>query len=406
VTARGLGALAAPRLRLYLIGQLCSLTGTWAQQVAVAWLVFRLTQSSAVVGLSVALAQLPILLLAPLAGVVGDRVDRRRMLLVTQVAGAGHALVLGVLARAGALHVPLVLVLSLGIGVINAFDTPARQALVPRLVDRPDDIRNAVAWNSANLHVARLLGPAVAAILLSRFDIAACCFANAASYAVSFGILARLRATAHEPIRTRAMRALGEGLRYCAGDREVRRVLALVGATSLVAIPYTALLPAATQLWSGPQAPAYARLMSAGGLGAVAAALTLVRMKHDLKLAFAMPVALLVSGATLLLLGLAGGALSPAPLTAAVALLGFALTLVISGGNIVLQQRVPEQLRGRVLGLFVLAFNGVMPLGALLLGSLADRLGAPGALAAAGTATGLAAIAALSRGARVVARAA
>ena len=386
---------AVPRLRLYLLGQLCSLTGTLAQQVAIAWWVFYLTHSSTLVGITVALAQLPILALAPFAGVLGDRVDRRRMLIGTQIAGAIQASVVAVLAALGRLDVPAVLLLSLVAGLVSAFDTPARQALVPRLVDRPQQIRSAVAWNAAVLHIARLSGPALAAVLLSRFTIVSCCLANVASYGVAIVVLQSLSGTAHEPIRALSIAALRDGIRYAAGERGVRRVLAVVAATSLVAIPYTVLLPAIARSWEGPQAPAYARLMSSAGLGSLAAAITLARTRDDRKLAAAIPIALLLGGVTLVLLGFTGAVAATPVLMATVAGIGFALTIVVSGGNVLLQQHVPEQLRGRVSSLFVVVFNGAMPVGALVLGALADRIGAARAIVVAGTVAGISAAIAL-----------
>jgi len=392
VAHRALRALATPHFRLYLLAQLCSLTGTWAQQVAVAWWVYRVAHSSAVVGLSVALTQLPILLLSPLAGVLGDRVDRRGILLTTQVAGAAQAATLAFFAVAGSLELSRVLALSCALGVISAFDTPARQALVPRLVRR-EDIRNAVAWNAANVHVARLLGPVIAALLLPRFDVAACFIANAGSYVLSFAALLSLRDVGHERIGALSFNALQDGIRYCVGHALIRRVFILVATTSLLAIPYTSVLPAAAERWHGPQAQAFATLMAAGGLGSVVAASTLAHFESDAKLTIAMPVALLGASVALTLLGTTGDGLPAVLILAVVTVIGFALTIVISGGNVVLQHRVPEQLRGRVSSLFVLAFNGVVPVGALVIGALADRTSPPGALAIAGGAVGLVATA-------------
>jgi MFS family permease len=383
---------AVPRLRLFLFGQLCTLTGTLAQQVAIAWWLFHLSRSSTLVGIAVALAQLPILALAPIAGVIGDRMDRRRMLIGTQLAGAIQASLVALFAALGRLDVPVVLLFSLVAGLVSAFDTPARQALVPRLVERPQQIRSAVAWNSAVVHVARLLGPALAAVLLSRFTIVSCCLANVASYGVAIVVLRALSGTAHEPIRALSFAALRDGMRYAVRERAVRRVLIVVAATSLVAIPYTVLLPAVARSWAGPQAPIYARLLSSAGLGSLAAAVTLARTDDNRRLAAAIPIAMLVGGAMLVLVGFTGAVVATPVLMATVAGIGFALTLVISGGNVLLQQYVPEQLRARVSSLFVLVFNGAMPVGALILGALADRVGAAGALVVAGSVAGIAAI--------------
>lgn len=401
----GLPALHSRNFRLYLTGQLVSLSGTSAQQVAVSWLIYQLSGSSELVGLGVLLQQLPIVVLAPLGGALADRFDRRSVLLATQIAGLLQALLLGLLTLRDAASVPLVLTLSLLLGLVNCVDVPARQSIVARLLDHPQHIRNAVALNAASLHLSRLLGAALAALVLARFGAPACFLFNAASYVAAIAVLLRLPQTPPGAAAALSLAALREGLRFCTHERSIRWLFALLIVLSLLIVPYTSLLPAATAHWSGT-ASSYARLMSLAGAGALAAALA-ISLFHELPLLLrSIPAAALTSAATLLALGWHSDGWVRWGLPLAVMLLGFCITIVISGTNVVLQYQVPEALRGRVMGLFVSAFNGIAALGALLCGAIADRVGIAltfrlagvcGALVAAGVAVALARPAANTR---------
>ena len=370
----GLPALRSRNFRLYLGGQLVSLSGTAAQQVAVAWLIYQLSGSSELVGLSVLLQQLPVIALAPLGGALADRFDRRSVLLTTQIAGLVQSLVLGLLALRGAAAVPAILALSLLLGLVNCVDVPARQSIVAPLLDRPEHIRNAVALNAASLHLSRLLGAALAAIVLARLGASACFLFNATSYIAAIVVLLRLKWTRLASIPALSAAALREGLRFCSRQGSIRSLFALVIVLSLLVVPYTSLLPAATMQWSG-NASGYARLMSLTGAGALAAALT-ISLFHELPLLLrSIPAAAIASGAMLLALGWHSEGWVRWGLPGAVAVLGFGITIVISGANVVLQYQVPENLRGRAMGLFISAFYGFAALGALLCGAIADRAG-------------------------------
>lgn len=352
-------------------------------------LAFRMTGASAAVGAALAFSQLPILVLSPLAGALNDRFDRRRVLLCTQCASLGQALLLMLGCQTGALTVERLFALTAIGGVISAFDLPARQSIVARLLERPADIANAVALSSASVHVARLMGPALAALLLDRWDARACFAANALSCALFCAVLLRLHVTAHEPVRRISLAMLREGWRYCRTHTDTRQTLAWIIVASLLAIPYTALLPAAARLWALDRPISYAQLMTAAGGGAVAAALALTQVPTATTLRGAIPASLLLAALALLAAGVAGGRLPAGILVGLVATLGFALTVVVSGANMLLQQEVPEAMRGRVLGLFVMLFNGVAPLGALLWGLVGDRWAVPKSMAAAGAMTAL-----------------
>lgn len=370
----GLPALRSGNFRLYLTGQLISLSGTSAQQVAVSWLIYRLSGSSELVGLGVLLQQLPIVLLAPLGGALADRFDRRTVLLATQIAGLLQALVLGLLSLRHLASVPLLLTLSLLLGLVNCVDVPARQSIVARLLDQPQHIRNAVALNAASLHLSRLLGAALAAVVLARLGAAACFLFNAASYVAAIAVLLRLSYARVAATAALSVSALREGLRFCTQERSLRWLFALLIVLSVLVVPYTSLLPAVTARDPG-SASSYARLMSLAGAGALSAALV-ISLFHELPMLLrSIPAAALTSGATLLALGWHPQSWAHWGLPCAVTLLGFCITVVISGTNVVVQYHVPEQLRGRVMGLFVSAFNGIAALGALLCGAIADRAG-------------------------------
>jgi MFS family permease len=380
----GLPALRARNFRLYLTGQLISLCGTAAQQVALSWLVYELTHSSELVGLTVLLLQLPIVALAPLGGALADRFDRRSVLLATQIAGLLQALALGVLALGNAATIQVVLGLSLLLGLINCVDVPARQSIVARLVDRPADIRNAVAINAASLHLSRLLGASLAAVVLARFGVPVCFLLNAGSYLAAIAVLLRLPRTPSGSISALSASSLREGLRFCSEQPAIRRLFVLLIVLSLLVVPYPSLLPAATTQWALGHASSYARLMTISGAGALAAAV-LIALFHEVTLLLrVIPAAALLSGAVLVAVGLSSAAFLGWGLPLAVALLGFCITVVVSGSNVLFQYQVPESLRGRVMGLFVMAFNGIAALGALLCGALADRVGLASTFTTAG----------------------
>lgn len=380
----GLRALAYPRFRLYLGGQLISLTGSWMQQIATSWLAYRVTGSSAAVGATLLLAQLPILLLGPFAGVAGDRFDRQKLLLMTQVAGGLQALCFGISITYGRPTLSLLLGFSAALGLVNALDTPIRQSLVPRLVDRREDIRNAVALNSVCLHVARFIGATVATLLLTRFAESTCVFVNAASYAASLGALIAIGPVNRQGMGNSANGSFREGLRFCVDRAEIRAAFALLTVASLIVAPYPTLLPAAIRAAGSHDAGYYARLMACAAAGSVAAALLLARWHSDRALLRAIPISLSIAGVALGGLGLAIANLPAWAGMISVGVTALALTIVVSGVNAFIQHHVPDRLRGRVMGLYALSFNGLLPLGGLLAGALADAASPPVILAVMG----------------------
>jgi MFS family permease len=369
-------ALTHRNFRLFFLGQGISLIGTWMQQVALAWLVFELTGSPFWLGLVGFAGQLPTFFLAPVAGVLIDRTERHRLLLFTQTLAMSQALVVAVLALSGAITVWEILPLSMFLGLVNAFDMPGRQAFLTDLVGRGGDLGNAIALNSSLVNGARLVGPALAALLLARAGPAACFVVNAASYVAVLAALLAMRDVPRRSGRPAAPLAqgLGEGFRYAFGFPPIRALLLLLALISLAGMPFTVLLPVfATRVLHGG-AETLGLLSAASGAGALCAALMLASRRSVLGLGRWIAIAPAISG-----LGLIGFGFSTSLWLSMLllAIVGFAMMAHMAASNTILQTIVEEDKRGRVMSLYTMAFFGTMPLGSLLAGTLADHLGAP-----------------------------
>ena len=388
-------ALRHPNYRLFFFGQGISLVGTWITRVATSWLVYRLTGSALLLGTVSFAGQIPTFVLAPLAGVLVDRWDRHRVLVVTQVLAMLQSAALAVLALTGLITVPLVLALSIVQGVINAFDVPARQAFVTEMVTAREDLPNAIALNSSLVNGARLVGPAVAGVLVAAVGEGWCFAVDAASYVAVVGSLLAMRVTPRVRTRPQAhvVTELVEGFRYVRSFAPIRAILLLLALVSLTGMPYTVLMPlfASEVLHGGPHT--LGLLMGAAGLGALVGALWLASRASVLGL-----------GRVLVFAGAAFGA----------GLIGFALSrsmwlsvplMIVTGGgmmmqmatsNTLVQTLVDEDKRGRVMSFYAMAFFGMTPFGALAAGALADRFGAPTTVLLGGVVT-LVAVAAFAR---------
>lgn len=369
-------ALRSRNYRLFFAGQSISLVGTWIQQVALSWLVYRLTGSAFLLGLVGFASQVPIFLLAPIAGVMADRWNRHRMLIVTQSLSMVQAGILAALVFPGWITVWQILALSAFLGVINAFDTPARQAFVLDMIEDRADLSNAIALNSSMVNGARLVGPSVAGLLLATVGEAWCFLLNSLSYvAVIAGLLAmRLAAAPPRPRPARVWTELREGLAYGGGFPPIRAILILIALVSLVAMPYTVLMPvfATRILHGGPSTLGF--LMGATGTGALAGALYLAARPSILGLGKVTVGGAGLFGAGLIVFGLSGKLwLSLLMLMVS----GFGMMVQMAASNTILQTIADEDKRGRVMSLYTLAFLGIAPFGSLLAGGLANRIGAP-----------------------------
>lgn len=375
-------ALRHRNYQLFFGGQLVSLIGTWMQTVAQSWLVYRLTGSSLLLGAVGFASQIPVFFLAPLGGVVADRRSRRGVLVVTQAASLTLALILAALTLAGWVRIEHVFVLASLLGVVNSFDLPARQAFVVEMVGK-EDLPNAIALNSSLFNGARIVGPAIAGLLVGAIGEGWCFFINGLSFlAVIAGLSAmRVPARAAAALRGSALSNVLEGFRYVARTRMMRAVLLLLGLVSLTAMPYAVLMPifAAEVLHGGPKA--LGLLMGAAGLGAVLGALTLASRRGVKGLERWMAIACVGIGASLALFSLSRTFwLSWLLLVPA----GFSMMVVMAGTNTLVQSMVPDALRGRVMSVLSMMFMGLSPIGALLAGWLAQRIGAPATVAAGG----------------------
>jgi MFS family permease len=358
--------------RLYFAGQLLSLMGTWIQTVAQSWLVYDLTGSAVLLGAVNFATQVPILLLAPLAGTLADRRDRRRLILATQAALMVLALTLALLTLSGLIMVWHILALALLQGIVNSFDMPARQSFVVEMVGK-EDLPNAIALNSTMFNSARMIGPAVGGLLVALIGEGWCFLINATSFlAVLAGLLRMTIRPRAEVAVPSGPGGIAEGLAFVARTEPFRSLLLLVAVVSLAGMPFTVLLPVfAAAFQAGPDG--YGLLMGAVGVGALAGALRLAANRDVRRLERLPPLA---TGG--MALGLLLFAQSPSFWLAAAALVlvGFCLITETATSNTLLQSRVPDRLRGRVMACYMMCFAGLAPFGALAAGTAAEHIGA------------------------------
>jgi MFS family permease len=364
---------------LYFSGQLVSWVGTWMQSVALAWMVHRLTGQPKWLGIVAFVTQAPMFLLAPVGGVVADRMSPRALSMLTQGLLLGQALAMTALAWNGHPSVWMILVLAVVLGVLNAFDMPARNVLVAHTVPAAD-LPNAIALNSTLFHGARIVGPALAGVALAAVGEAWCFGINAASYLAALVALAFMhtgRSAAAGPDKAMAEH-IAEGVRFVARDRRLRVLFVFCGAVVFMGMPYTALMPvfADTILRIGPRGMGL--LMGAGGVGATLAALLLARMVSPSRLHRTMVVSALGMALFLTVFAFSRNvALS----VVFMGLTGFCMVITNTGNNTLVNLIVPNELRGRVGSLYSMVFTAAMPLGALAVGYGAQIIGAPRALA-------------------------
>jgi MFS family permease len=369
-------ALRSRNYRLYCGGQSISLMGTWMQRMALSWWVYRHTHSALMLGVVGFAGQIPALLLAPLAGALVDRWDRYRLLVVTQTLAMLQALGLAWLVLAdGATLWPIVL-FSVVLGVINAVDMPARQALIPDLVDQQEDLGNALALNSSMTNSARLIGPSLAGFLIVRVGEGLCFLLNGLSYLAVLGALGAM----HLPPRPVApppapvLEEADTGLRYAWDFVPIRAILLLLSVANLLGMPYQVLLPVfATEVLHG-DAHTLGMLTVASGVGAIIGALSLASRDSVVGLG-----RVLVWSTGLFGLGLLGLSLARHQAVAWLALVGASggMMVLTAASNTILQTIVEEDKRGRVMSLYTMVFLGLAPVGSLMAGSVAMSLGVP-----------------------------
>jgi MFS family permease len=384
-----LRALHYRNYRLFFAGQLISLIGTWMQNVAQAWLVYRLTGSAVLLGAAGFSAQIPVFLLAPVGGVVADRYNRHRLVIATQTASMLLALVLAALTLSGTVRVWHIFVLAALLGVVNSFDIPARQAFIVGLVAKPDLI-NAIALNSSMFNASRVVGPAIAGILVAGIGEGWCFFANGASYIAVIAGLLMMRVPRHQTAAHPGspLWRMAEGFRFVIRHPPVHALLMLLGVVSFTGMPYAVLMPIFADRILHGGARGLGWLMGSTGIGALAAALMLASRRDIKGLGRWVSFAALGFGAGLVAFSLSRIFwLSMAIL----ALCGFAMMIQMGSSNTLIQSMSPDRLRGRVMSVYSMMFMGMAPFGALLAGAVADRLGAPFTVAGGGVISMLAA---------------
>jgi MFS family permease len=369
-------ALRHRNFRLFFGGQSISLIGTWMTRVATSWLVYRLTKSSLLLGTVSFAGQIPTFLLAPMAGVIVDRIDRRKVLVWTQALAMLQSLALAWLTLTHRITITEVLVLSSMQGIINAFDMPGRQSFMVKMVEDRADLSNAIAINSSMVNVARLIGPSLAGILIAATNEGWCFLVDGISYIAVIASLLMMRvASATEPGSGTSMLAqLREGWNYVAGFAPIRTILLLFALLSLMGWPFMVLMPifAAQVLHGGPHTLGF--LMGAVGVGSLISALSLVVRRSVRGLGKMIPIAATTFGVGLICFGLSTNLwLSMALLL----LTGFGMMQGLTASNTIIQTLVDENMRGRVMSYYTMAFVGMAPFGSLLAGALAHLIGAP-----------------------------
>jgi MFS family permease len=378
-------ALRHRNFRLFFGGQSISVIGTWMTRVATSWLVYRLTGSALLLGTVSFAGQIPTFLLAPIAGVIVDRIDRRKVLVWTQALAMLQSLALAWLTLSNRITIGEVLALSAFQGLINAFDMPARQSFMVQMVEDRADLSNAIAINSSMVNMARLVGPSLAGLLIAVKNEGWCFLVDGISYiAVIISLLLMRVPRVHEQrARTSTLTQLKEGWTYVTGFVPIRTILLLFALLSLMGWPFMVLMPifAAKILHGGPHTLGF--LMGAVGVGSLASALSLVLRRSVRGLTRVIPVSAAIFGIGLIFFGFS----HTLWLSMVMMLItGFGMMQGLTGSNTIIQTLVDENMRGRVMSYYTMAFVGMAPFGSLLAGALAHAIGAPRTVIVSGVA--------------------
>lgn len=372
-------ALRSRNYRLFFTGQLLSLMGTWMTQVAISWLVYRLTGSAGMLGTVNFVGQVPAFALSPIAGVLLERWPQRRVLIVTQTLAMLQSFALAILTFTGYANVPSLMVLMAAQGFINAFDIPARQSFVVELVDNKADLSNAIALNSSMFNMARVVGPSVGAMIVAAAGEKWCFLLDGISYlaVIAAFVLMRVRPFTKPAVHRNPLYELREGYRYAFHFAPIRTILTLLICMSLMGAPYMLLLPVIAKQHMSGSANTYGLMMTASGLGAVAAALTLAARKSILGLTKVIPYCTLLFGVTLLAFSHSNYLFLALPM---LFIMGFAMMQQNAACNTIVQTVVDSNKRGRVMALYTMSLMGMVPFGNLWAGAMANRIGAPNTL--------------------------
>ena len=375
--AFALRALKYRNYRLFFGGQIVSLVGNWMTSIATSWLVYRLTGSAWMLGVIGFAGQLPAFLLAPFAGIMVDRVNKHRMLVITQTLAMMQSFALAALTLSGHATIEGLILLNVIDGIITAFDMPLRQSFVIEMIEKKEDLGNAIALNSSMVNAARLIGPSLGGAIIALAGEGWCFFLDGASFlAVIFALLAmKVRIVPPRPRHAGGPVAeMREGWDYATSSVPIRSIISLLALVSLIGVPYTVLIPlyAGKILNGGPHT--LGLMMTATGTGALAGAIWLATRKSVLGLGRVIPISAAAFG-----LGLIGFAYSTTLWLSLPLLLltGAGFMTQMASSNTIVQTIVDDDKRGRVMSFFMMAFLGTAPFGSLLAGSMAERFGAP-----------------------------
>ena len=378
-----LRSLHSRNYRLFFMGHGISLIGTWMQQVAVSWLIYRLSGSGFLLGVVAFSAQFPAFLMAPVAGVVIDRCNRQRLFLITQICSMFQATLLAFFVLSGFIQIWQIIVLSSFLGFINAFDMPLRQSLVIDLVEKKEDLSNAIALNSSLFNSARLIGPSIAGVLVASLGEGVCFAINAISYLAVIVAITAIRIPLNPPVKTnrRIFRELKEGFDYVCHFIPIRNILALFALTSFMGMPYVILLPVFAREILRGDARTYGFLMAAIGIGALCSTLYLASRRNVLGLTRVISVSAAAFGFFVICFAFSSNLFISLVL---LFLAGFAVIAQIASSNTILQTIVDNDKRGRVMSFYTMALMGSAPLGGLAAGYISAQIGVRGTLAMCG----------------------
>lgn len=362
--------------RLFFSGQSISLIGTWMQRIAMPWLVYHMTGSALLLGVVGFAGQIPTFLFSPVAGVLTDRWSRYRVLLVTQIVSLVQAGVLAWLCLADVIQIWQIVVLSVILGCVNAFDVPARHSFVIDMVERKEDLGNAIALNSLMFNGARLIGPSIAGVMLASTGEGICFLLNAISYV--FVIISLLMMKLHlkesSGKESRIINELREGLRYTFGFAPIKHLIILLSISSLMGMSYSVLMPVFAKEILHGGSHTYGFLMGAAGFGALLGALFLASRESVLKLGRIVPASAILFGAGLI--GLSFSRIFPLSL-ALMIFIGLGMMMQTAASNTILQTITDDDKRGRVMSFYTMAIMGTAPFGSLMAGALAKVIGTP-----------------------------
>jgi MFS family permease len=362
--------------RLFFSGQLISLIGTWMQVVAMSWLVYRLTNSAFILGIVGFMSQIFAFIFTPFIGVLIDRLSRQRILVATQLFAMLQAFMLAFLTINNIVVVWQIIALSIFLGIVNAFEIPTRHSFVVDMIERKEDLGNAIALNSFTFNIARLIGPSIAGILIAVVGEGVCFLINGISYlAVILALLAmRIKPDKQKIKKSHALKELKEGLSYAYKFKPIRYILLIVAMLSIMGMSYTVLMPIFAKDILGGGAQTLGFLMAAIGVGALLGTLYLASHKSILELSKKIAISSGTFGIGLMIFSLSNVLWVS---LCVLLIVGFAMLVQMASCNTVLQTIVDDDKRGRIMGLYTTAFLGMLPFGSLLAGSLAAKIGAP-----------------------------